>query len=129
MRRRGKLALAIVTGGVGLGALLGAVADPEPKQSPEPPWRGAIAAPAYAAPADIAPPEPLLYPDSYAPSWAHEEVTDWEPDYPPWSFGVAAAAPPDEPPVEAEPGGPPPSPAPEPLPPEPQVAGALDALY
>lgn len=137
----GKIALTVVTGGIALGALLGAAADPEMKRPPEQPWRGALQAPstddaAYrlveAVPADVSP-----YRDSYAPSWADEELVDWEPAYPAWTYSdfgdetfaeLAAADEPEaaEQPLEPEPAAPP---EPEALAPEPTVAGGLAALY
>ena len=132
MRTRAKLALGIVTGGIALGAMLGAAADPEPKRPPAPPWRAAQAA--YYADAGYqlaeAPPQDLgRYRDSYAPSWADEEVADWEPEYPAWTYSdlpQEAESAPDERPADAVP--PPDQPA-EPLAAEPQIEGAIDALY
>ena len=133
MRARGPLLLAIVTGGVGLGAVLGAAADPEPKQAPAPPWRTALQATGFvdagyqfaeAPPEDLSP-----YRDSYAPSWGDEEVADWEPEYPAWTYSdlpQEAESAPDERPADAVP--PPDQPA-EPLAAEPQIEGAIDALY
>ena len=131
MRTRAKLALGIVTGGIALGAMLGAAADPEPKRPPAPPWRAAAQAP-YVADAGYqlaeAPPHDLSpYRDSYAPSWADEELTDWEPDYPAWTYSEFAGD------AEAEtdeaPAGPGPAEPDQALTPEPQIEGALDALY
>jgi hypothetical protein len=88
---RAGMALAVVTSGVALGAMLGAAANPEMKKPPEKPWQGALQAPVAADPGyrimvEAAPQDLSPYRDSYAPSWAHEEVTDWEPDYPAWSY-------------------------------------------
>ena len=46
----GKVALAIVTGGIALGAMLGAAANPVMKRPPEQPWQGALQAPVAADP-------------------------------------------------------------------------------
>ena len=133
MHARAPLLLAIVAGGIGLGAVLGAAADPEPKRAPDPPWRGALHQPVapdsgYAF-AGYAPPEDLSpYRDSYAPSWADEELTEWEPAYPEWSYS--------DPPADHQPGAaeadepaPPESPPTDSPAPEPRVAGSLGALY
>ena len=91
MPLRGKMALAVVTGGIALGAVLGAAANPKMKMPPDKPWQPALQAP-VAADAGYrimveAPPEDLTpYPDSYAPTWAREELADWEPDYPAWTY-------------------------------------------
>ena len=102
MPLRGKMALAVVTGGIALGAVLGAAANPKMKMPPEKPWQPALQGP-VAADAGYrimveAPPEDLTpYPDSYAPTWAREELADWEPDYPAWTYsdlvGEASAEP------------------------------------
>lgn len=90
----GKLALTVLAGGVALGAMLGAAANPVMKEAPEQPWRNAIQAPVEseagyilieAGPQDLSP-----YQDSYAPTWAREELTDWEPDYPEWTYSELA---------------------------------------
>ena len=94
MRVIGKLALAVVAGGVALGTMLGAAANPVMKmkgERPEWPWQGAMQTPAYADPGYgimiEAPPQDLSpYQDSYAPTWAHEEVANWEPEYPAWTY-------------------------------------------
>jgi hypothetical protein len=91
----GKLALAIVTGGIALGTMLGAAANPKMKMPPERPWQGALQAPVAADPGYRimveAPPEDLSpYQDSYAPTWAKEELADWEPDYPAWTYSDLA---------------------------------------
>ena len=135
MRARGLLALAIVTGGVGLGALLGSAADPDPKRPPEPAWRGTVPVAYDSTTPAAAPTYALGYPaaprDSYPPAWAHEEITDWEPDYPAWIYS-------DHPPPPPAPADPPAGLAPAPstadiaaevLPPEPPAEGNLDALY
>ena len=87
---RGGIALAVVTGGIALGAMLGAAANPEMKMPREQPWQGGLQTPIATGPGYImveAPPEDLSpYQDSYAPTWAHEEVTDWELDYPDWTY-------------------------------------------
>jgi hypothetical protein len=86
----GKLALGVVAGGLGLGTILGAAANPVMKQPPEQPWRDALLAPVVAeadyviieaGPEDLSP-----YPDRYAPTWAREELAYAEPDYPAWSY-------------------------------------------
>ena len=87
----GKVALAVVAGGVALGTLLGAAANPVMKKPPEQPWQAAMQAPVVADPGYRimveAPPEDLSpYQDSYAPTWAREELADWEPDYPAWTY-------------------------------------------
>ena len=128
--------MAIVAGGIGLGAVLGAAADPEPKPAPDPPWRGVLhqasvsdtgyAVVVYAPPEDLSP-----YRDSYAPSWADEELTDWEPAYPAWSYSEPAEQSADDQPVAAEPPEPaPPASAPsDNLVPEARVAESLGDLY
>jgi hypothetical protein len=100
------MTLAIVTGGIALGAILGAAANPKMKM-PEQPWQGALLAPVAADPGYRimveAPPEDLSpYQDSYAPTWAHEELTDWEPDYPAWSYSELVDEPSVEPPATEE---------------------------
>jgi hypothetical protein len=131
MRTRAKLALGIVTGGIALGAMLGAAADPEPKRPPAPPWRTAAQEP-YLADAGYqlaeAPPQDLSpYRDSYAPSWADEELADREPDYPAWTYSDVADV--DDAGLGEAPAETGPAPPDQPLAPEPQIEGALDALY
>lgn len=144
------MALAVVTGGIALGAALGAFANPEMKMPPPQPSLGALQAPVAAdagyllvevGPTDLSP-----YQDSYAPTWADEELADWEPDYPAWTYsdlvsemyeGAPAAGEPraDEQPVPVVPDAlaPPEAATPpvEPAPPAPApyVAGNLAALY
>ena len=91
----GKVALAVVAGGVALGTLLGAAANPVMKRPRERPWQAALQAPVVADPGYRimveAPPEDLSpYQDSYAPTWAREELADWEPDYPAWTYSELA---------------------------------------
>ena len=88
----GKIALGVVAGGVALGTMLGAAANPVMKMPAEQPWQGALQAPVLAdAGYSVqfeAPPQDLSpYQDSYAPTWAREELTDWEPEYPAWTYG------------------------------------------
>ena len=93
----GKVALAVVAGGVALGTMLGAAANPVMKMAPGQPWQGALQAPIAADPGYLlveAPPEDLSpYQDSYAPTWAREEMADWEPDYPAWTYSDLDAEP------------------------------------
>ena len=108
MPLRGKMALAVVTGGIALGAVLGAAANPKMKMPPDKPWQPALQAP-VAADAGYrimveAPPEDLTpYPDSYAPTWAREELADWEPDYPAWTYSDLVEDASAEPPSTTEP--------------------------
>jgi hypothetical protein len=107
MALRGTMTLAIVTGGIALGAILGAAANPKMKMPAERPWQGALLAPVAADPGYRimveAPPEDLSpYPDSYAPTWAREELADWEPDYPAWSYSDLVDEPSAEPPATQE---------------------------
>lgn len=90
----GRTALVVLAGGVALGAMLGAAANPVMKMPPERPWQGALQAPAtdtgylsagYVA-VEASPHELSPYRDSYAPTWALEELTDWEPEYPAWTY-------------------------------------------
>ena len=146
---RGSMALAIVTAGIGLGAVLGSAANPEMKQPPEQPWRAAPPAPFIAEgeqpSADAGPADFASYRESYAPSWAHEELTDWEPGYPAWTYSdlahesFAEPTTADEGPADEHPALEPEALAPsetlaapsepEALSSEPQVAGNLAALY
>lgn len=96
----GKIAFAVVAGGITLGAMLGAAADPVMKQAPEHPSHGAPQSPVgagagYLTPGYIAveaPPQDLSpYPDSYAPTWANEELSGWEPEYPAWTYSDLVA--------------------------------------
>jgi hypothetical protein len=125
------LAFAVAAGGVALGTVLGAAANPTMKDAPEPD-RPAEPAPAYAfegvSAYDLAP-----YPGGHAAPFPDEAITDWAPDYPAWTysdFGSDFGDDPDaesaEPPAEPGPARPAPS---EPLPPEPRLAGTLDAIY
>lgn len=86
----GRMALVIVAGGVALGSMLSGAVNPEPKKPPEAPWRGALQAPVVADASYLtveAPPQDLSpYQDSYAPTWAREELTNWEPEYPAWTY-------------------------------------------
>ena len=85
----GKMALMLLAGGPLLGALLAAAANPVMKAPPEQPWRAGLQAPYDAEPAYPAEAAQLGwqdYPDSYAPPWLGEEITDWEPDYPAWAY-------------------------------------------
>lgn len=87
----GKVALVVMAGGVALGTMLGAAANPVMKRAPEEPWRGMLQAPVAADPGYRimveAPPQDLNpYHDSYAPTWAREELVDWEPEYPAWTY-------------------------------------------
>jgi hypothetical protein len=126
--RRIGLAFGVAAGGIALGTVLGAAANPRMKNLPEPAWptvpdSGAVHAPEGVAVYELAP-----YPDRYAPPLPDEAITDWAPDYPAWTYsdfgdigadladGAASMAP--DPPVE-----------PRPLPPEPRLEGSLDALY
>jgi hypothetical protein len=133
MLARGALALAILTGGITLGAVLGAAADPEPMRAPDPPWRAEWQPPVADDARDrfaLASLEPSPYRDSYAPTWAHEELTDWEPDYPEWTdsdFADEPAVAADDDPTDSEPRTE--TEPPEELPPEPRGEGTLDALY
>jgi hypothetical protein len=92
----GKIALAVVGCGVALGTMLGAAANPVMKMAAERPWQGAFDSqvtpdPGYLSAGYIAieaPPQDLSpYQDSYAPTWAREELTNWEPEYPAWTYG------------------------------------------
>jgi len=144
------MALAVVTGGIALGAALGAFANPEMKMPPRQAFQGALQAPVAAdagyllveaGPTDLSP-----YQDSYAPTWAHEELTDWEPDYPAWTYSDLVSEMYEEAPVASEPQAaeqpvpvvpdvlaPPEAAAPPVEPdapaPAPYVAGNLAALY
>lgn len=94
----GKMALAVLAGGVALGTMLGAAANPVMKRAPEEPWRGGLQAPVAADPGYRimveAPPQDLSpYQDSYAPTWAREELADWEPEYPAWTYSDLADEP------------------------------------
>ena len=138
MFARASLVLAIVTGGVGLGTLLGSAANPQPKRPPDPPWLGATQATADDAaypPAAADAWQLTPYRESSAPSWAGEELADWEPPYPEWSYSDWSdepAAAPDAQPDEvaaAEAVAHADSEAPEALAPEPPTEGNLDALY
>ncbi len=150
MLARSSMVLAIATGGIALGAVLGAAANPKMKLPPEQPWHGTLQAPAVsdtgyqlagAGPIDLSP-----YRESYAPTWASEELVDWEPEYPAWTYsdwdsatgddlGSPAADGParstdDEQAVEPFASDAAEQPAEqEPLPSEPHVAGNLAALY
>jgi len=130
----GKIALVVMTGGIALGAMLGAAADPEMKQPPAPPWRAAqlqIADNAAYRPAETWPADTQGYRDSYAPSWANEELVDWEPEYPAWTYSEIADQPAaaEGPAIEADPAEPPQAEAAETLAPEPKIEANLDALY
>ncbi len=131
MRARGKWILAVVLGGIGLGAVLGLAADPEMKRTPDPSWRPpqprALADSREAVDYALVP-APAPYRDSYAPSWADEALTDWEPDYPEWTYSDYGADPPPEP-APPRPEANAETAPPERLAPEPQIAGTLDALY
>jgi len=86
----GKMVLTIATGGILLGALLGKAADPVMKRAPEPSWAHTLRAPDADTPNEaesvLADFDPFIGPDSYAPTWANEVVTDWEPHYPSWTY-------------------------------------------
>ena len=133
MHARGKLALAIVTGGIALGAMLGAAVDPEMKHAPEPPRQAALQDPAAAdtsyqlVDVDFADPAAGWYRDRYAPEWASEELGDWEPRYPAWTYSDVSDEPPRTP-AEAEPATREPD-APDVFAPEPRGEGGLAALY
>jgi len=139
------IAVAVLSGGIALGAILGLAANPVMKMAPEQHRQGALQLPAVADPGfveagvtDVSP-----YPDSYAPSWANEEFADWEPRYPAWTYsdfasdsaGEQTQVPAAEPQVADDDPTPPPSAAPartgepETLAPEPRLAGNLAALY
>lgn len=130
-----KLAVAVVAGGIGLGAVLGAAASPIPKRPPEPQQQAPLQlsylpdagyALVQGGPEDLSP-----YPDRYAPSWANEELANWEPVYPPWTYSDFAADPPADSEGQASEDtetAPPPA-ASEPLAADPQIEGSLDALY
>lgn len=139
MLARSAIVLAVVTGGIALGAILGKAADPEMKQSPEEAWRSALRAP---APADVGyqlvDARDLNPYESHAPSWADEELTNWEPDYPAWTYSdfagefgedLAALQTEEQQPVAPETVAPPADTLQPDLPPEPQIAGNLAALY
>ena len=146
-----RMALAVVAGGIALGAMLGAAANPVMKRPPEQPWQGALQASVAADPGYRlmveAPPEDLSpYQDSYAPTWAREELADWEPDYPAWTYSnpvdpaFADRSTTEEPQVDERPAAlaieaqPPTEPTPQPaetvtLAPERHVPANLAALY
>lgn len=111
MRARGILVIAVVAGGVALGALLGAAANPQMRNLAEPRGRAEagpieIVGSAYqlveAGPEDLSP-----HGDSYAPAYASGAIESWEIDYPAWTysdFGEEAVEPiADEAPVVIEP--------------------------
>jgi hypothetical protein len=142
------LTLAVVAGGIALGTVLGTAANPTMKMRAERPWQGALEAPVAADPGYRltieAPPEDLSpYQDSYAPTWAHEELANWEPDYPAWSYSDLADETSANPSVTEEPhldelpiaiDTPPSEAAPQPagdvaLASQQRVAGNLAALY
>lgn len=145
MRVRGWTVLAVVSGGVALGTMLGTAANPVPKQAVEQARQGALQASADAGSGivDAGPPNQSPYPDSYAPSWANEEIANWDPAYPAWSYSdfgsdsdEAQPAPSaSEQPVAVDSTAPaPPATSPPPadpaaLMPERRVAGTLGALY
>jgi hypothetical protein len=139
MHARGKLALATVTGGIALGAVLGLAANPVPTHAPEAPRQAALQDPGAAdtsyqlADTGFVEPAPGWGADSYAPSWASEELRDWEPGYPAWTYTDFSDEP-VRPPAEAEPATTAPAPAADPdasdiLSPEPRGEGNLAALY
>jgi hypothetical protein len=112
MRLLGRIALGVVAGGIALGAMLGAAANPVMKRAPEEPWRGALQAPVTSDAGYLviaAPPQDLSpYRDSYAPTWAREEFTNWEPEYPAWTYSdlgdeqLAAASEAEEASIDAQ---------------------------
>jgi hypothetical protein len=95
---RSGITLAVVASGIALGAVLGAAANPVMKRAPEQPWQGALQAPVTvdsgyhlmveAPPQDLSP-----YHDSYAPTWAREELAVAEPEYPAWTYSEFADEP------------------------------------
>jgi hypothetical protein len=132
--RRLGLALGIVAGGIALGALLGAAADPKMKNLPVDRWTPPTAS-AEPAPTlhGVSVHEIVSYPDRYAPPLPDEAITDWAPDYPTWTYSDFASDW-DEETVEVLSAEPAPALRPEPdppapLPPEPRRAGGLDAIY
>ena len=89
MHRLCRTALTVAAGGVALGVLLGQAADPVMKRPPEPAWSPAARTPHDGASqnaAMLADFEPFPDRDSYAPPFANEILTDWEPDYPSWTY-------------------------------------------
>lgn len=152
MLARSGSVLAVVMGGIALGAVLGVAANPRMKTAPEQPWHGALEAPAAAdAGYQLAgTPAPSPYRESYAPSWADEALVDRQPDYPAWTYSDLSgdyagypdsaldqqptALPADEQalapqPETTEPPETSPQPSEPDLAPEPHVAGNLAALY
>jgi hypothetical protein len=125
--RKFGLAFAVAVGGVALGTVLGAAANPTMKNGPEP-ARPAKPAPAYAfegvSAYDLAP-----YAGRHAPPFPDEAITDWAPDYPAWTysdFGDDLGGDLDAESAEPEPPRPVEGRA---LPTEPRIAGNLDAIY
>jgi hypothetical protein len=100
MRARGILVVAVVVGGVALGGVLGAAANPVMRNLPDAGERATVGqvivtGSAYqlveAGPEDLSP-----YPDGYAPAYASGAIESWEPEYPAWTysdFGEDAAEP------------------------------------
>jgi hypothetical protein len=103
----GKMALAVVAGGIALGTMLGAAANPVMKKPVAESQLAALQAPVAADAAYLtieAPPQDLSpYQDSYAPTWAREEVTSWEPDYPAWTYSELVDQPAEPPRIEEQP--------------------------
>jgi len=133
MRTRSKLVLTVVPAGIALGALLGAAADPQMKNLPEP---SSPADSAHLAPGQVfegvAVYELSHYRDRHPPTLSDEAIADWAPDYPDWTYGELGDEPseplPDGWAAPPEPEPQPPA-APEPLPPDPPGDGSLAALY
>lgn len=90
MRTRGFVVLAVVGGGVTLGAVLGAAAQPVMRNLPDAAASMAVApmvvtGSSYqfveAGPEDLSP-----YSDSYAPAYASGAIENWDPEYPAWTY-------------------------------------------
>jgi len=90
MRSAGKIGFAILGGGMLLGALLGAYAEPEMKRPPES-ARQLTGQPEFeAGPAHhfVSFPEDLNPYGGYRPDLDYDaEISDWSPRYPEWTFG------------------------------------------
>ena len=139
MHARGKLALAIATGGIALGVVLGAAVNPEMKHAPEPLRQAALQDPATTdtsyqlAEFGSAETAPSWARDSYPPAWASEEITNWEPRYPAWTYSDLSDEPAqtsqDAQPEAPQPPEPAESAANEAQASEPRGEGSLAALY
>ena len=94
MHKAAHIGLTILGGGLVLGALLGAYADPEMKSAPEPTWQLSGRPAIEPGPVQhfVSLPEDLSPHIGYRPDLDYAaEIDDWSPRYPSWAYSEEPA--------------------------------------